>query len=231
MGIRHFSIQYRAPLHYDLPEIMNIARSFNRYVDQDQVEYLNAPVTMEEIEGVLKWFKKDKSPGPDGWPIEFYIHFFELLGRDLLIAIEDSRKHDRIYDGFNSTFIALIPKIDHPISFHDYRPISLCNCIYKIISKIIAYRIKSILSVRIAKEQFSFLHHRQIHEAIGTAQEAMHSIKTKKLKCTILDIDLAKAFDHVNWTYLHLILIQTGFPTLFIDWIMGVSAMHLLVFS
>lgn len=133
MGIQHFTSQYRAPLEYDLLEIMNISRSFTIFVDQDHVEDLNALVTMGEIEGVLKWFKKDKIPSPDGWPIEFYLHFFELLGRDLLISIEYSRKHGIIYDVFNSTFIALIPKIDHPISFHDYRPIFLCNFIYKII--------------------------------------------------------------------------------------------------
>ena len=65
------------------------------------------------------------------------------------------------------------------------------------------------------------MHHRQIHESIGTAQEALHSIKSKHLKSTILKIDLAKAFDWVNWSYLHLILIQTGFPHTFINWIMG----------
>lgn len=109
MGIQHFSSLYRAPLHCDLPELMRITRSFNRYVEQEQEDDLNCSVTKGEIEGVLKWFKKDKSPGPDGWPIEFFIHFFELIGNDLLLAIEDSRVKGRIYDGFNSTFIALIP--------------------------------------------------------------------------------------------------------------------------
>ena len=78
-------------------------------MEQEQEDDLNCSVTKGEIEGVLKWFKKDKSPGPDGWPIEFFIHFFELIGNDLLLAIEDSRVKGRIYDGFNSTFIALIP--------------------------------------------------------------------------------------------------------------------------
>lgn len=171
---------------------MQIARTFHRFVDEEQVDDLNAPITMGEIEGVLKWFKKDKSPGPDSWPIEFNLHFFELLGRDLLLVIEESRTSGRIYDGFNSNFMALIPKHDHPESFHDYRPISLCNCIYKIISKIIANRIKPILSAHIAKEKYAFLHHRQIHEAIGTSQEVLHSIKTKNLKSTILKMTLLK---------------------------------------
>ena len=121
--------------------------------------------------------------------------------------VENSQKSSSILKSLNSTFIALIPKHDHPEFFHNYRPISLCNCIYKIISKIIANCIKPILSSHIAKEQFAFLHHKQIHEAIDTAQEDMHSIKTKKIRSTILKIDLSKAFDHVNWNYIQLILI------------------------
>lgn len=160
LGTQYFTNLDRAPLHVDLPDILHIAQSFNRYVEPEQEEELNAPVTRGELEGVLKWFKRDKSPGPNGWPIEFFIHFFELMANDLLIMIEDSRVRGQIYDGFNSTFIALITKSDHPSGFQDYRPISLCNCIYKIISKIIANQIKPFLSDHIAKEQFDFLHHR-----------------------------------------------------------------------
>ena len=200
---------------------MHITQHFNRFVELEQINDLNASVSMGEFEGVLKWFKRDKSHGPHGWPIEFFIQFFELMANDLLIMIKDSRVRGRIYDGFNTTFTVLIPKSDNPPSFQEYRPISLCNCIYKIISKIISNCIKTFLCTHIEKEQFAFLHHRQIHEAIGTSQEALHSIKTKRLKSTILKIDLTKTFEQVNWSYLHLILIHTGFPLSFINWIMG----------
>jgi hypothetical protein len=78
----------------------------------------------------------------------------------------------------NATFIALIPKSDDPTSMEDFQPISLCNCIYKVVSKFIARRLKTILSEKISKEQFGFLEGRQIHEAIGVAQEVMHSVKS-----------------------------------------------------
>jgi len=170
---------------------------------------------MEELEGTLKWFKKDKSPGPDGWPVEFYLAFLELLGKDLLAVIEESRITGHIHP-----FIALIPKFDSPYSFNEFRPISLCNCLYKIISKIIANCIKPILSTHISQEKFSFLHHRHIQDAIGTAQEALHFIKLKKLKRISLKIDLSKAFDKVNWLYLKMILTHLGFPPALISWIM-----------
>lgn len=114
--------------------------------------------------------------------VEFYLAFYELFGNDLLHVIEECRTSGKLYNTINSTFIALIPNSDSPSSFNDFRPISLCNCLYKIIAKIIANRIRPILSQHISPEQFAFLENRQIHEAIGTTQEAIHSIRSKKLK-------------------------------------------------
>eukprot|EP00253_Pinus_taeda_P016641 PITA_16641 len=172
------------------------------------------------IRSTLKWFKKDKSPGSDGWPVEFYIDFFDIIRLDLLGVVEESRSLGRIYAPLNSTFIALIPKTDSPTSFHDFHPISLCICLYKIIAKIIANRIKPILSKHISQEQFTFLHNRHIHEAIGFAQEALHSIKLRKLKGMALKIDLSKAFDKISWLFLRMILTHLGFPLEFTRWIM-----------
>ena len=107
-------------------------------------------VSLVEIEEALKSFKKDKSPGTNGWPVEFFLHFFELLGGDLLKAVECSRISGRITPSLNSTFLALIPKKDKPISFADFRPISPCNLVYKLISKIIAVRLKPHLDSHIS---------------------------------------------------------------------------------
>jgi hypothetical protein len=96
--------------------------------------------------------------------------------------VEESRIKGKIIGALNATFVALIPKSDKPESFDGFRPISLCNLLYKVISKIIAVRIKDFLSKGITKEQFGFLENKQINEAIGIAQEALHSIKTKKSK-------------------------------------------------
>ena len=80
----------------------------------------------------------------------------------------------------NSTFITLIPKRSKPTSFDDFRPISLCNFIYKIISKIIAKCLKPVLAKVISPEQFGFLPHRKILDAVGATHEGIHSIKAKK---------------------------------------------------
>eukprot|EP00253_Pinus_taeda_P025511 PITA_25511 len=220
LGTSHFKNLFKNPPGSNLANIINVAGHFPRFVNDDEAKELIAPVTASELDGMLKWFKKDKSPSLDGWTIELYLAFCELLGNDLLKFVEECRIYGSIYNVVNSTFIALIPKSDSPSSFNDFRPISLCNYLYKIICKVIANHLRPILSHHITPQQFSFLEHRQIHEAIGSAHEAIHSIWTKHLKGIILKIYLAKAFDQVSWIYIQMLLIHLGFPHNFISWIM-----------
>ena len=129
-----------------------MAQMFPSFVDDEGNRELMKEISEEELKEVLRSFQKDKSPGPDRWTIEFFLDLFEFLGNDLLAVAEDSRASGRIPASFNSTFIALIPKSDNALTLNDFRPISLCNCIYKIISKVISRRLKSILSKNISAE-------------------------------------------------------------------------------
>ena len=119
---------------------------FPRIVTEDEVVNLENPSTSEEILEVLKGFTKDKSLGPDGWKVEFFLHFFELVGHDLLDMVEETRIRGELINSINSTFMALIPKVNNPSTFSDFCMISLCNLCYKIIAKVIAKRIRPILS-------------------------------------------------------------------------------------
>jgi delta-aminolevulinic acid dehydratase/porphobilinogen synthase len=79
--------------------------------------------------------------------------------------------------------------------------------VYKIITKIIATGIKTLLSFGISKEQFGFLEGRQITDAIGVVQETLHRIKVKNIKALVLKIDLIKAYDKLDWGFLRLVLL------------------------
>lgn len=119
-------------------------------------------ITEEELQAAIKAFKKDKSPGLDGWPIEFFSHLYDMFKADLLRMVEASRMFGNIHNALSSTFIALIPKKERSDSFHDYRPISLCNILFKIISKIIAERMKPVLNSFITRDQHVFLKYRNM---------------------------------------------------------------------
>jgi len=107
---------------------------------------LERPCSKEELWKVLKDFAKDKSLGPDGWTVELFLHYFELVWEDLLKVFEDSRRRGEVIKEHNSTFLVLIPKVNKPSNFGDFRPVTLCNLCYKVIEKILVNRRKHVLS-------------------------------------------------------------------------------------
>jgi hypothetical protein len=89
------------------------------------------------------------------------------------------------------------------------------------VAKVLALRLKPILSEEITKEQFKFLCRRQIHDVISIAQDVMHSVKLANKLATILKLGLSKPYDHINWTFLRLVLIKIEMHISSINWIMG----------
>lgn len=140
-------------------------------IEDQENDNLVAEVTKEEFKFVLLSCKTAKSLGPDRWIVEFHLGFYDFLVEELLKLIEEFRALGKVLGALNSTFRTLILKKNNLESFDDYRPISLCNSMYKIIAKILTNRLKRILSDVISEEQFGFLHNRQIHNTVGTTQE------------------------------------------------------------
>jgi hypothetical protein len=194
---------------------------FPRFIDEEDNKYFFDEIIQDELKEVLHKFQKDKIMGLDGWIVQFYTSFFDLIGKDLLAMVEESHMVGHIHAPLNKTFIALIPKSDNPQTFDDFIPISLCRYIYKVVENIIAKRIKFILLYSISKEKFGFSNGRQIHESIEVAQEGLHSLKISKEKGNMLKIDLSKVYDCLNWSYLRLLLTHLGFEVPFLQWVMA----------
>ena len=149
--------------------MVRITQLFPQFVNDEHNHNLMKEVTSKEIEKVLHGMKKEKIYGPDKLSSKFYIGLYNVLGKDLLWVVEESNKSGKILATFNSTFIVLVPKFRNPNHFKDFIPISLCNTIYKIMTKIISRRIKPFLYANIYVEQFGFLLGRHIHDTIGVA--------------------------------------------------------------
>ena len=154
--IKHFESLFREEVDLHLPEIVQSAGYFHASVTEEDNSELMKLILLQDLKHILSISKNDKSLGPDGIPVEVYRALFDVLGGYLLRVIELSRISGKIPAVFNSTFLALIPKIDHPLSFEDFRLISLCNYAYKIIGKIISIRIRNVLGRCISGEQFGF---------------------------------------------------------------------------
>jgi len=175
-AVRHFSKFFKAFDHLTCEDQIAIVRLYPRIITEEEVNTLESPFSTEEIKEFLKGFIMDRSLGPDVWTVEFFLNYFDLVANDLLEAVEESRLSGEVKRSLNSNFIALIPKVNGPTTFGDFRPIALCNFCFKIISKIIAKNIRPILSRALSEEQFGFLKGRQIIDAIGMAEECLHSI-------------------------------------------------------
>eukprot|EP00253_Pinus_taeda_P026199 PITA_26199 len=113
--------------------------------EEDNLELFKV-IMVEELTHAIKSMKENKSPGPNGWTMEFFVHFIDISQEDLLNMIEESRTKGTIHPHLNFTYITLIPKKMEVATYDDYCPISLCNLTYKIISNIITIRIKDSLS-------------------------------------------------------------------------------------
>ena len=133
--------------------------------------------------------------------------------------VEESRTLHWLLPALNSTFIALIPKEENIRTPDKFRPIALCNVIYKVISKVIANRLKPLLALLISQEQSGYVEGRQILDGIILTHEIIHSLKHSKQVGMLLKIDLSKAFDRLSWIYIDKMLTAFGFSPMWIRWI------------
>jgi hypothetical protein len=102
--------------------------------------------TKAKIHATLASLGASKAPGPDGFTALFYMKYWDSIKLTILKAVGNFFRNDHLLKEQNHTFIALIPKKLGASSVHHYRPISLCNIIYKIISKLLANRLKPLLN-------------------------------------------------------------------------------------
>nr|GEV41986.1 RNA-directed DNA polymerase, eukaryota [Tanacetum cinerariifolium] len=128
---------------------------------------------------------------------------------------------DRSYfaRGCNSSFISLIPKNQDPKFVNDYHPISLIECLYKVVTKILANRLSSVISELISDVQTVFLPNRQILDGLFIINELLSWCKHKKQQSMVFKVDFAKAYDSVRWDFLKDVLSAFGFGPKWCSWI------------
>ncbi|KAF3662107.1 hypothetical protein FXO38_11360 [Capsicum annuum] len=156
----------------------------------------------QEVVDAVSSFKPYKSPGLDGIHPFFYQKYWYIVGSSLKDFCTNVFTAWTIPLTINETFNCLIPKFSYPSTINQYRPISLCNTTYKIITKIIVNRMKPLLNDLIGPTQSSFLTNRQASDNAFLVQEILHFFKTTKGRQNFMlaKIDLEKAFDRLEWS-------------------------------
>jgi len=167
-------------------------------VTPEQNAALTRPITQEKVDQAVKEMAAGKAPGPDGFTVDFFHHCWDLVRQDVWEVVEESRASGLVLPALNSTFLALIPKEERVTNPKQFRPIALCNVIYKVITKIIAARLKPILPFLISTEQSRYVEGRQIMDSVILAHEVVHSLKSSRTPGMLIKLDLSKDFDRAS---------------------------------
>lgn len=174
--------------------------------------WINRNISPSEVEEAVFNMGAYKAPGPDGLPLIFFQRNWDQVGPAIIEFVMNAFRTCSFPPEANKTLITLIPKKSPPEEASHFRPIALINVIMKIITKIIANRFKAVIGKIISPTQCAFVPGRQPSDNIVIAQEIIHSMRLKRGRkgFMALKVDLEKAYDKVDWTFLRRILVKIG---------------------
>ncbi|KAK2429614.1 hypothetical protein QL285_028038 [Trifolium repens] len=211
----HFATHFKA-LHVARPGCENL--NF-RQLSMIESGGLTKPFSEAEVKAAVWDCDSYKSPGPDGINFGFYKDFLEDMRGDVMRFISEFHRNGKLSKGLNSTFIALIPKIDSPQRLNDFRPISLVGSLYKILAKVLANRLRLVIGSVISEAQTAFVKSRQILDGVLIANEVVDEARRSKKELLLFKVDFEKAYDSVDWDYLDDVMGKMAFPVLWRKWI------------
>ncbi|KAL6343049.1 hypothetical protein AAG906_017861 [Vitis piasezkii] len=171
----------------------------------------------EEIFAALSSFCGDKALGSDGFTMAFWLFCWDVVKPEILGLFREFYLHGTFQRSLNSTFLLLIPK-EGTEGLRDFRPISLVGSVYKLLAKVLANKLKSVMGEVISYSQHAFVHGRQILDVVLITNEALDSRLKGNNPGLLLKMDIEKAFDHVKWDFLMDVMSKMGFGHRWIKW-------------
>uniref|UniRef100_A0A2N9HAJ1 Reverse transcriptase domain-containing protein n=1 Tax=Fagus sylvatica TaxID=28930 RepID=A0A2N9HAJ1_FAGSY len=181
------------------------------------------PFTSVEVKDALNQMAPLKAPGSNGFSPIFYESYWHVVGQDVTEAVLSCLNSGTLLSSINHTFVTLIPKVKNPKKVIEYRPISLCNVVYKLILKVLANRLKLVLPHVISNTQSAFVPSHLITNNILVAFETlhhMHNQRGERTRSMALKLDMSKAYDKVESSFLQQVMIRMGFDPKWVSLIM-----------
>ena len=208
----------------DVPiEFHELPRFGFEKLNGEEVVSLNKPFLEGEVEQAIRSMGRFKAPGPDGYKPLFYHDCWETVGESVVRFVLNFFETGNLPPETNDALVVLIAKVGKPEKITQFRPISLCNVLFKTITKTMVLRLKRVIGKLIGPAQASFIPERLSQDNIMIVQEAFHSMRRKKGRkgWMLLKLDLEKAYDRIRWDFLADTLIAASFEECWINWIMA----------
>jgi hypothetical protein len=189
-------------------------------ITESQKQFCDSEITEEELTKCIKFFKNKKSPGTDGLPAEFYKFFWNDIKQLVLESFKYALRNGELSVEQKRGIISLIPKKDkNRLYLKNWRPISLLNVDYKLLAKVFASRLETVLPFIVSDDQTGYIKGRYIGCNVRVTEDLIYYTNKHKLPGILLMIDFEKAFDTIRWQFIDRTLEAFNFGILFRSWI------------
>ena len=212
--VAHFRDFYRQGPRNRWQWTLTIASTLPLLLQQQLIR----PFSLEEVKAAVWGLNSEGAPGPDGIPIFFYKECWNVVGPEVMAVLKEFRGNRCHMERLNRAYLVLIPKTAGAENIGDFRPISLSNSIYLIITKVPANRLRGTLESLISPLQSAFLLGRQMMDNVVIAQEIVADWCWSGTVGFMWKVDFAKAYDSLDWQFLWNVLRRRGFPEEWIRW-------------
>jgi exonuclease III len=193
--------------------------SLDLSLSQAESDLCEGEITQEECQRALSSMKNNKSPGIDGLPYEFYVHFWSTLGPDLVSVYNDCFVSGRLSFSQRSGLITLLYKKGDKLDTKNWRPISLLCTDYKILAKVLTNRLSAVISSVTGPEQVCGIPGRLSSENIRVLKDVVDHANRTKVGAALISLDQEKAFDRVDWSFMLRVLETMNFGPSFCNWV------------
>lgn len=202
-------------------KVFDLGTTISNKLSQAQSMSLEAAFTLEEVKMALDMTDKTKAPGPDGVNAGLLVLLWDEI-KEVMDFFNKFHSTGGLPRGYNSSFIALIPKLANPSLPSDFRPISLMNALVKLLTKVMANRLKPLMDDLVSQHQSAFIKNRQISDGILITSEMVALLRKQQTKGLIFKIDFEKAFDRVKWDFVFDVFAAMNFGSRWITWIKNI---------